>query len=56
MPQGQGQPETKVVALRVPVDLIVFLRAQAQANHRTVSGEIRRLIDEYQAACQREAA
>lgn len=55
----QHNPETplsKTIALRVPVDQIDFLRDQAKLNERTVSGEIRRLIREYQEASDERAA
>lgn len=38
-------PETQMVNVRVPVEQVERLRLVAEAEHRTVSQEVRRLID-----------
>ena len=44
--QDNREPEDAIVAVRMPASLRDGLKAIAERNHRTVSGEIRWLIQE----------
>jgi predicted DNA-binding protein len=56
-PQQNGAtPETRMVNVRVPVDQLERLRLVAEADHRTVSQEVRRLIDIRITESEQEAA
>jgi hypothetical protein len=54
--QDNREPEDAIVAVRMPVGLRDGLKVIAERNHRTVSGEIRWLIQEAVESDLRDAA
>jgi predicted DNA-binding protein len=42
----ESEPKAVFTTIRLPLETRDRLRAKAEANHRTMSQEIRRLIDE----------
>lgn len=54
--QQDDSPETTIIALRIPVKDVDYLKRRAEANERTMSAELRWMVRQAKAQDERKKA